>query len=190
MAGIVGRRLDVKPQKKLRGAARYLRAAHQGFDQLAQWYPAYPGAGVNYIKYALPVYEKLICEERSTQALRAEVFARYMSVLPHVATNRPPGERSGVIALFDWPNFFWGEVTIFYTAPYAEPFTTRAYAEAPSPTRDPFAETVVAVPDGFTAAGMRWSYFDDEDDTTYFGERWTVTEDAMPAASLPDWDVP
>lgn len=182
----MARRLDLAPDKKLRGMARHRRVFDGAMDRVAGWYPAAEG---RFCAVKLPVYDKAVSERHGTEAFRHHVVRRLVEVAGCVAQNRPSGAGYGrVAALIEWPDLWGSEICVFLDADYAEGFSPSfraaqalsryewdgGWSESLAVERDLLSLAGAVVPSGFGVHGQRFCGC--EDGQAFDRESWVVME--------------
>ncbi|QIE46247.1 DUF3916 domain-containing protein [Pseudohalocynthiibacter aestuariivivens] len=183
------RRLDMRPMKKLRGRARYERAFRRGMAGIAQDFPPEGCWRGDYYNWKLPVYEKVISPDHGSDAFRREAVQVMVDTAAQMAGHKPRGaEHARVAAIIEWPHLFGSEICVFFDRDYEFRFDPEqptkhgcadydmGWIKSRAPERDLLDMLQVAVPDGFSHAGIAFEEYQSEDDHTYAHERWVVME--------------
>ena len=187
------RRLDIWPDKKLRGRERYLRMMRRDLTALGRWFPESGAWTGEYDNFRMPVYQKLLDARHTGQPVRKEALELLVTATKRVADNRPanaPECRVG--ALISWPALFYSEVCVFFDRTYEQRFLPERYLNNGTAQRQNFEDSWteghpvqknlfedlgIDIPKGFTAAGWCEKGYDADYGETYTCEHWTMIED-------------
>lgn len=187
------RRLDLYPDRKLRGRARHERAFFAAMQALDGWVPQGTGP---YENIKVPVYAKAVSVRYGDPTFRRAVVARLLDLASWLAERTP----SRVAAIIDWPDLWMSELCVFHDAAYAEgwdpacraaqPRPARTdwdggWVEARSPARDLLADLNLTLPKGFTAHGTELAEYDADTARLRLREEWVVMTDPPADRSLP-----
>lgn len=117
------RRLDLRPRKKLRNAARHLRVLARWPDRIVKQLPAAAElAGERFWNFKVPVFSKVVEPPHATVETQRACIAAIFAAAEAVETSelRPPGCR--VACLVTTPFLFQSEVTLFVEEDYFRSF--------------------------------------------------------------------
>jgi len=183
------RRLDVKPQKTLRGRTRYERAFRRDMAWIAGQFPEaryWPG---DYYNWKIPVFEKVISPRHGSPEFRREVVDTLVRTAHQIATSKPVGAgHARVAAIVDWPWLFGSEVCVFFDRDYERRFDPEVdhplsrqefdggWVETSTPDQDLLTNLNIEMPDGFAKSGIAFTEYDEDDDAIYRREQWVAME--------------
>ncbi len=184
------RRLDLHPEKKLRGAARQERRFFRAMDGLAGWFPAPEEMERGFAAVKLPVQAKAVSPRHARPGFREAVVARLVEVAGEVARRKPAGSSARVAAILEWPLLWGSELCVFADGAAAHGHAPEVRAalgfartdwqggwiEASAPEEDLLARTGAMLPPGFAAHGTHLRSFDRDTGLTLDSEEWVVME--------------
>lgn len=113
------RKLDLFPQKKLRGGTRYLNQFYKYLSELENL-THIKYSGYDYWNEKICIYEKLLTNKKFTK----EILNSYIKSADIFAKKNKRDKQNTTIIL-SYPNLFTSEICVFYTEEYFNNFYNR-----------------------------------------------------------------
>lgn len=117
------RRLDLRPQKKLRNPARHLRSLARWPQRIVEQLPtAEMAAGERFWNFKIPVFSKLVEPPHATPETQSACIAAIFAAADAVERSERRPTDCRVACLVTTPFLFQSEVTLFFDEDYFRSF--------------------------------------------------------------------
>lgn len=172
------RQLSLRPDQKLRGINRRLRALHTWASGFEGWFPPEAGRNSRFNNFKIPVLDRLVRPPQTTRAIQATCITELLRAAQRLAAAKPAHlhKTCRIGVLLTLPDMWDSEVTVFYDLDYYRSFL---HKDATCAGRSVCAEFGIAKPEHFIEAGslVQWADTGDDGTTiTHRSEWWTIGE--------------
>lgn len=169
------RRISIhRPNEKIRGVERRLRALDLWADQFENCSPYYNGQ--NYWNYKIPVVDRLVCPPTTTFEIQKRALQSLVKAVKHLSESKVSQDvgyyRAAILVTF--PHMFHSEVTAFFSRDYYERFF---YTQELLPvSKSPSKRFNIEIPEGFQEVGalVEWENKYEDEIVKISEEHWTI----------------
>ncbi len=172
------RQLSIRPDEKLRGVKRRLRALATWASRFEGWFPPRAEWDSKFSNYKIPVADRLVRPPHTTREIQAACLRQMLRAATHLAAARPAELRDTcrIGVLLTLPDMWDSEVTVFFDRNYYRGFLHNDAAYA---GRSLCAEFGVEKPAAFIENGALVQTEDELDNGRKIirsSEWWTIGE--------------
>jgi hypothetical protein len=166
----------IRPDEKLRGVKRRLRAVDRWAESYQGFFPV-TEEGEKYWHCKLPVLDRLVAPPTTNQTIQAHCVKALLRATKYISLAKPQDCKCAIVcALITYPNMFGSEVCVFFDRTYYESFFSRNNEW--QSLEEVFDKSLLqrldaTLPDGFYETGFILSSKDEwEDEVVYYQEQW------------------
>ena len=122
------RRSFARPNERLRGAKRRLRALGKWADSFEGWFPT-PLEGERYWNCKIPVLDRLVSPPMTDERIQSRVAVDMLRAAANIQASKPNAEGGAIVtALLTYPDMFASELCVFFDQGYLDAFFSRGEA--------------------------------------------------------------
>lgn len=172
------RQLSLRPDQKLRGVKRRLRALNTWASAFEGWFPREDERDSQFNNFKIPVLDRLVRPPQTNRAIQAACITELLRAAQFLAAAKPAAlhKTCRIGVLLTLPDMWHSEVTVFYERDYYRGFL---HEDAAYAGRSICAEFGIVKPERFIENGSLVQWDDTRDDgttVTHRSEWWTIGE--------------